>query len=246
VEESGSYYLLAFPAGTDRRYAGETHVIDVKVARPDLTVFARTGYQVGQTAKAIEAEARRAPLARAIEWTLPRTDLPMSISAASFAVPGSDKAAVAVALRVQPASVTPPDSEPRTAGPGMETVNIVVAALDPVFAKVIGTLTQRADIPFPPGRAAPEEYELLSRLSLAPGRYELRAALDSSSGARASVHGMIDVPRFADDELSLSVWRESRRRSRRRHGRFMGLCRSCPRRREFTTSDVTVFASIQG
>jgi hypothetical protein len=52
----------------------------------------------------------------------------------------------------------------------METVNVVIAALDPVFAKVIGTLTQKADIPVPPGREGPEAYELLSRLSLAATR----------------------------------------------------------------------------
>jgi VWFA-related protein len=248
VEESGSYYLLAFSAGTDGRYAGETHVIDVKVARPDLTVFARSGYQVGQTAKAMEAEARRTPLARAVEWTLPRTDLPMSISAAPFAVPGSDKAAVAVALRVQPARVTASDAEPLATDPGVETVNVVVAALDPVFAKVIGTLTQKADIPFPPGREEPEEYELLSRLSLAPGRYEIRAALDSSSGARASVHGMIDVPRFADEELSLSglVVEVSPSTMAAPRSAFTGLLPLVPTaRREFTTTDrVRVFFRV--
>jgi hypothetical protein len=45
---------------------------------------------------------------------------------------------------------------------------------------------------------------LLSRLDLAPGRYEIRAAVDSSSGARASVYLTVDVPRFARDALSVS------------------------------------------
>jgi hypothetical protein len=130
----------------------------------------------------------------------------------------------------------------------METVNVVVAALDPVFAKVIGTLTQKAEIPVAPGRAGPEEYELLSRLSLAPGRYEIRAALDSSSGARASVHGMIDVPHFADDELSMSglAVEVSPSITAAPQSTFTGLLPLVPTaRREFMMSDrVTVFFRV--
>jgi len=240
VEESASYYLLAFPAGGDRRYAGETHVIEVKVARPDLTVFARSGYHVGQTAKAKEEEAKRAPLARAVEWALPRTDLPMSLSAAPFAVPGSGSAAIAIALRVQPPSGTPAATGTARPGSGRETVNVVVAALDPVFAKVVATVTQKAEIPIRRGREGPDEYELLSRLTLAPGRYAIRAAVDSASGARASVHGIVDVPRFADDELSLSglVVEVSPSVTAVPWSAFTGMLPFVPTaRREFATSD---------
>jgi len=47
-------------------------------------------------------------------------------------------------------------------------------------------------------------YEVLSRLVLAPGRYEIRVALDAGRDQRASVYTYVDVPDFARQPLSLS------------------------------------------
>jgi hypothetical protein len=47
-------------------------------------------------------------------------------------------------------------------------------------------------------------YEVLSRLVLAPGRYEIRVALDARPDQRASVYTYVDVPDFARQPLSLS------------------------------------------
>lgn len=44
----------------------------------------------------------------------------------------------------------------------------------------------------------------MSRLALKPGRYEVRVALDSGPGQRASVYTYVDVPDFAQQPLSLS------------------------------------------
>jgi hypothetical protein len=47
-------------------------------------------------------------------------------------------------------------------------------------------------------------YEVLSRLVVAPGRYEIRVALDAGRDQRASVYTYVDVPDFARQPISLS------------------------------------------
>ena len=54
-----------------------------------------------------------------------------------------------------------------------------------------------------PGFDDPAKYELTSRLSLKPGRYELRFAADSG-GLTGSVYVSLEVPNFAKEPLSLS------------------------------------------
>jgi ABC-type nitrate/sulfonate/bicarbonate transport system substrate-binding protein len=47
-------------------------------------------------------------------------------------------------------------------------------------------------------------YEVLSRLSLKPGRYEIRVALDAAAAKSGSVYTYVDIPDFAEQPLSLS------------------------------------------
>ena len=55
-----------------------------------------------------------------------------------------------------------------------------------------------------PDAARNSSYEVVSRLALKPGRYEVRVALDGAPSRRASVHTYVDVPDFAQQPLSLS------------------------------------------
>jgi hypothetical protein len=136
----------------------------------------------------------------------------MTLNAIPFRGSGTNTAAVAVVLRVEPGvsaapggpSTLPHSPAAESERPRGETVNVVVAALDPVSGRLIGTLTQKAELPWPPGASRSAAYELLSRMNLAPGRYEIRAALESSTGARAGVYGYVEVPRFDNARLSLS------------------------------------------
>jgi VWFA-related protein len=203
MEESSSYYVLAFPTLDDRKRPGEVHPIDVKVSRPGVTVFARSGYSASQTAKAITAEAKRKPLARAIDWTLPGTDVPMAISAVPFALPETGKAAVAISLRVAvpaPESTDAPLSPPRRT----DSLSVQLAVLDPYLSSIEGTMTQKAEFPISAAADGPHTYELLSRLSIGPGRYLLRAAVETGTGARGGVDTPLEVPAFDDEELSVS------------------------------------------
>jgi hypothetical protein len=202
-QESASYYVLAFASSDQAPPTGQTHDIAVRVSRPDLVVQARSGYQVGQTAKALEAEARKIPLVRSVEAAFPRTDLPLRLSATPFAVPGTGKAAVAVVLRVEPSPAADESIVRQAAALRSETVNVVIAAIDPVYANIVGTLTQKGEIPLA-AAAARGGFELLSRMDLAPGRYDIRAALDSASGARASVYTTVEIPTLEGEVLSMS------------------------------------------
>jgi hypothetical protein len=130
-------------------------------------------------------------LTTTISGVLPATDIPLALVAAPFATPGKATGTVAVTLGVQPRA-------PASA-PGSETLHVVVAALDPK-ARVIASREDLAVI----GAGAVSSYDLLSRLELEPGRYEIRVATDSPSGQRGSVFTFVDVPNFSRDDLTLT------------------------------------------
>ena len=82
-------------------------------------------------------------------------------------------------------------------------MNVVVAAVDPE-GRIVGSMTQSGDIPWAPSSSGPADYELLSRIDLKPGRYEIRVASDVTNGPRGSVYGFVEVPDFSKDDLVLS------------------------------------------
>ncbi|HVW06203.1 MAG TPA: VWA domain-containing protein [Vicinamibacterales bacterium] len=189
LDESQSYYLLGFsasdPSGT------KLHRIEVKVNRPGVQVRTRTGYVGNDEAVARSGTAPDAPLTTAVSGVLPDTDIPLALVAAPFATPGKMTGTVAVTLGVQ--------ARDAAARPGPETLHVVVAALDPK-ARLIASREETAVI----GVNAASGYDLLSRLELAPGRYEIRVATDAPSGRRGSVFTFVDVPNFSRDDLTLT------------------------------------------
>jgi hypothetical protein len=68
----------------------------------------------------------------------------------------------------------------------------------------VNSENQTVGITLPANGAGDFPYEVLSRLALKPGRYELRVALDAAAGQSASVYTYVDVPNFSDSPLSLS------------------------------------------
>jgi VWFA-related protein len=218
IDESGSYYLLAFPAADVAKTRSGVHAIDVKVRGRDLTVQARSAYRPGRTAATEDAAARRAALGDSVEATLPRADQRLRLAVAPFATPGQRKAAVAVVLRAEPpipAAVVAPipaDAAPSTAvptaapspGPSrQDVISGVVLAIDPE-GRVVASKKHAGQVPWAPGSNAPPPYELLTALELEPGRYEIRAALDAAPDRRSSVYGFVEVPRFGEEPLTMS------------------------------------------
>jgi hypothetical protein len=113
-----------------------------------------------------------------------------------FAQPGKGVSAVAVVLGVRQAATR---DVSRATGP----VKVLAAAFDR-NGRSVQSENQTVGITLPANAAGDFSYEVLSRLELKPGRYEVRVAFDASAGQRASVYGYVDVPDFAQHPLSLS------------------------------------------
>ena len=183
--ESQSHYLLAF-APADAKGAGKFHKLSVKVSRPQVDVHTRAGYYAGDTPGGARASSVIAPqTASAVGGVLPRRDLPLSVSAAPFALPGRAESAVAVVLGVRQPLPAPGDTK--------NPVNVLAAAFDR-DGKSVQSETKTLAVTWRADASGTMAYELLSRLTLKPGRYELRLAVDASANQRGSVYTYVDVP----------------------------------------------------
>jgi VWFA-related protein len=194
--ESRAYYLLAF-APADPKADGKLHKIDVKVDRPDVTVRTRSGYYAGETRARGRRKTVVSPEAAALDGVLPRRDVPLSVTVAPFATPGAAaESAVAVVLGVRQEIGA---DRPQPNGP----VRVLAAAFDR-NGRSVQSETQTVGVTWRPDAAGSMPYEVLSRLALKPGRYEIRVALDGGASGRASVYTYVDVPDFSQQQLSLS------------------------------------------
>jgi VWFA-related protein len=195
MDESQSYYLVAF-APAVAKADGRFHAVSVKVNRPNVSVRTPSGYYAGGRRDGHRGASAFAPeTAAAISGVLPRADLPLSVVAAPFALPGGAESAVAVVLGVH----QPRPSELDTKNP----VKTLTAAFDR-NGRSVQSETRTLAVTWKPDASGNMPYELLSRLTLKPGRYELRLAVDASVNLRGSVYTYVDVPDFAEQPLSLS------------------------------------------
>jgi VWFA-related protein len=190
--ESNSYYVLGFnPAHSDGRF----HRIEVKVAGKDLSLQARRGYYApgGAPRAPTKAPPDMSPLLHsAIAGLWPRTDLPLSINVAPVALPGMRSAGVPVVLGFE-------QSPPHDA-----TLDVLVGAYDR-NGRTLASSRQAVQITPRRKDSASFKYELVSRLELKPGRYEIRAAVEDPNLQQAgSVHTYLDVPDFFKELVSMS------------------------------------------
>ena len=196
--ENSSYYLIGYQPA-DTKADGKYRPIEVRVNRPNVDVRTRSGYVAEKpdvVAKRKDAAAKE-PLIAALSGILPKGDVPMSLTAVPFAVPGKKEAAVAVMLGVrQPIRET----GQRT----VEHVDLQVGAYN-TDGKSFGGTRLNADVTVRAGATGLAEYEVLARLNLRPGRYQLRAAASIGSLATSgSLYFDVDVPDYMNDPVSLS------------------------------------------
>lgn len=137
-------------------------------------------------------------LAVALAGILPKSDLPLQVSAAPFAVPGKKESAVAVAVGVrQPIR--------RNAERTVERVDLLVSAFG-VEGKAFGSKRLMANVTLCAGASGLAEYEVLSRIDLKPGRYQLRiGASVGSLSTQGSVYYDVDVPDFSSAPVAMSA-----------------------------------------
>ena len=178
--ESNSYYVLGFsPAHSDGRF----HDIRVKVGRAGMIVQARRGYYAAG-AKPAGSTARMPKgvspgLYSAIAGLWPRTDLPLTLTATPVAMPGLRTGAAVLMLATD------------AVGPR----NVMVGAFD----------RNGQSMALQEGTVPPGSRNLIARLELRPGKYEIRAAVeDTASGAMGSVYSYVDIPNFVTQFVSMS------------------------------------------
>ena len=210
VRENSRYYVLGYEP-TNTRRDGRFRKIDVRVRQsagsgPDgpFRVEARRGYVApkGEETRRAEAREETAPDLRALlESPLPVSGLPLTSSIAAFR--GADgKASTLVALEVGP-QFTFTDFE----GLHRDRVDVSVLAIA-ADGSVTGGDQRAIELKLKPetvARVQRHGFRTLSRLQLAPGRYQVRIAAREQGGDRwgSVVHDLI-VPDYAAPPVALS------------------------------------------
>ncbi len=193
--ENSAYYLLGYQS-TRPRDDRSIRRVEVSVDRPDVDVRTRSAY-FNQNQPLLPPEtAPSIRLNNALAGVLPNPDIELQAVVAPFAVPGQPDAALAVVLGVrQPAPIA---DEAEVS----ETLEVLVSAFT-TDGNARGS--QRKSIRLTASTGEPLAYDVLTRLDLRPGRYQLRLAAESSLFDKSgSVYYEVDVPDFAKEQLSLS------------------------------------------
>jgi VWFA-related protein len=199
VEDNSSYYELAYYPPTDKR-DGKYHKIQVRVNRPGMTVRARKGWYAPKgkpPAPAKPADPSTQALQDALNSPLPVSGLTVQLSAASFKGTAPN-ASVIVTAEVLGRDMT------FSADDKLKVSLTAVDATDKVRDSKTGTMTLNLR-PETKARVTETGVRILSRLSLPPGRYQIRyAAYESGGNKVGSVLYDLEVPDFTKAPLSMS------------------------------------------
>ena len=194
-DELSSYYALAY----ENSYSldGRRRWLDVKVRRPGVLVMpsrvlitAEPPQVVAENAKL--ATTRDSGLIEALSAPLPVGDLPLQLSAVQFARPAQPKHALMLTLGLPLASSAQP-------------VDYLVQILtyDGEGRRQIASETHGLRVT-PPSQSDRAQ-EVVFRVDLKPGRYQLRVAAENKSTKTAgSVHATVIIPDFEKEPLTLS------------------------------------------
>jgi hypothetical protein len=198
LEETSAYYTLAFrPRAT--KADGVLHQIGVKVNRENVTVNARKAFYAGggpRPAVTIDDGIKKVPAALmdAIVSNWPASDLPLNVSIVPFADPSGSRPAVVLSIASERTT------DRRSTGP----LDVLVEAFDR-NGRSVNFHHQALDIGEALAASGSGRYEILSRLPLDPGRYEIRAGIHDGATKRVgTVHTYVDVPDFARAPLTMS------------------------------------------
>jgi VWFA-related protein len=184
--ETGSFYLLGYVV-SNTTADGKFRRLQVKVNRKDATVNARTGRWAPPSPEMLRRFPPPPPPTPAVDALIglvPVRGVPLRLTAVPFSTPENPVAIVALGVPAMP-----------------DAADDVEGVLDAFTFD--GVLKQSVKLE---GRlAANVPGDVLARVDLAPGRYQLRVALTSARrGASGSVYADLDVPNFALEPLSLS------------------------------------------
>ena len=193
--ESRLYYLIGFERGAPAD--GQLHKVSVSVNRPGLDVRTRTSYAAPDASMAQPAASERVgpsadPVDAALGRGLPGGDMPLRVVVTPVAAREARHTILIVGTEI--GAVPGADAATST-----RRVDLVATALDKDW-NPRATERQTVDLSQTDGATA---HEVLSRLSLAPGRYEVRVATESA-GHTGNVFVDVDVPDLGGPALALS------------------------------------------
>jgi VWFA-related protein len=191
--ENDSYYLVGFQP-TNARAEGRFRRVDVRVGRPDVEVRARRGYYERPQAEEKAAPTASVPLTMAMAGLLPVGGLPLQVTA--VAIPSSDarRTSLAVVVGVRGDLL----------GSSGQQLSVAVRAFTPEGQERAAE-ELKASVRPESGTNGDLQCELLSRLTLAPGRYQVRVAAQlGPNGATGSVYHDVDVPDPSRSPISLA------------------------------------------
>lgn len=201
VADNSQYYLLGYYSTNEKR-DGKFHRIEVKVARPGLTVRSRKGYVAARTSTPKD-DGRTAPeLKAALASPLPMSALPMALTAAVFKGPDG-KGAVVLSTLIA-ARDLPLVEKNGTFNNDLELVLTVADYGGKTYPGDRATLTLALKPDSVP-RLRAGGFRVLNAIDLPPGRYQLRSAAREGNTKRAgSVLYDLDVPDFSKEKLGIS------------------------------------------
>jgi VWFA-related protein len=205
VDENSSYYVLGYYPANDRR-DGRFRKIEVRVAKPGLTVRARRGY-VAPRGRASEARLAgpndaSTELRDAMTSPIPVSGLPLAATASVFKGPdrkGSIVVSTLIGGRDMP--LTERDGTFRN---DIEIALIAVDTKGKVFSGDRNTVNMNLKPDTVP-RLRAAGFRVISSLDVPPGRYQLRIAAREANTRRAgSLLYDVEVPDFTKEPLSMS------------------------------------------
>jgi VWFA-related protein len=194
-QENASYYLVGYESAA-MKGPGHHQRVEVKANRPGVEVRARTRHYADPPPDAKRAEPLP-EVTKALAGLLPKHDIDLAVQAAPIAIAGRrDLTAMAVTLSFR---------QPREALAGATAAELdwEVRAFDPE-GRPRGVQQQRARLAL--GAVGGDvRLELLTRMDLKPGTYQLRlAAHDAAQNRSGSVYADVDVPDFGKAAVSMS------------------------------------------
>ena len=210
VRENSSYYVLGYYPPSNKR-DGKFHKIEVKLKRPGLRVIARKGYAApkgkGEVTAVNPTAGTSTALKDLLNSPLQSAGLTLSVAAAPFDAP-KDNVAVTIEIVGRNLKFTPDK--------GLFTNTVEVSML-PLEARGKAQQGRRSEVKL---NLKPQTAQVLSatavrlapRLTLPPGRYQLRVAAKETGGLTGSV--FYDLTRAGLHEGEVQ---HERRRADRRH-----------------------------
>jgi len=217
VNANSRYYVLGYYPPTHPR-DGRFHKIEVRVKRPNVKVEARKGYASprGRTPeeRKREEEARLArdarrpdgkrtstPLLTALASPIPQSGLTFTVQAAPFKNT-ENEASIALAIELDGSKL--PYSEPNAKGMVSNKVELSFFGLN-AQGKAISPSWTELDLTLRPetrDRVTAYGVRANPRISLPPGRYQIKiGARESVGGQAGSVFYDLEVPDFRKERL---------------------------------------------